>query len=117
MDSAPNIERPARDERLLILIARTEESFDPLVTALLDANIQGATVLESRGLGTIIRSEMPIFAGLAALLPQSTGNRVVLSIATRTQIDDLMRFLSQLPIERRPIAVTLPLETVMGLGL
>ena len=111
MDSAPNIERPARDERLLILIARTEESFDPLVTALLDANIQGATVLESRGLGTIIRSEMPI------LLPQSTGNRVVLSIATRAQIDELMRFLSQLPIERRPIAVTLPLETVMGLGL
>ena len=88
-----------------------------MVTALLDANIQGATVLESRGLGTIIRSEMPIFAGLAALLPQSTGNRVVLSIATRAQIDELMRFLSQLPIERRPIAVTLPLETVMGLGL
>jgi hypothetical protein len=41
----------------------------------------------------------------------------VLSIATRAQIDDLMRFLSQLSIERRPIAVTLPLETVMGLGL
>jgi hypothetical protein len=63
------------------------------------------------------RQHVGVFGRLAALLPQSTGNRVVLSIATRAQIDDLMRFLSQLPIERRPIAVTLPLETVMGLGL
>lgn len=100
---------------LLVLIARTEESFDPLVTALLDAGITGATVLESRGLGAIIRSEMPIFAGLAALLPQSTGSRVVLSVATPDRIEALMRFLQQLPRERRPIGVTLPVHQVLGL--
>ena len=50
-----HIARAATDARLLILIARTEESFDPLVTALLDAGITGATVLESRGIGAIIR--------------------------------------------------------------
>ena len=100
---------------LLVLIARTEESFDPVVTALLDAGITGATVLESRGLGAIIRSEMPIFAGLAALLPQSTGSRVILSVATVERIDALMRFLQQLPRERRPIGVTMPVQQVLGL--
>ena len=100
---------------LLVLIARTEESFDPVVTALLDAGITGATVLESRGLGAIIRSEMPIFAGLAALLPQSTGSRVILSVATTERVDALMRFLQQLPRERRPIGVTMPVQQVLGL--
>lgn len=106
---------PQTDVRLLILIARTEESFDPVVTALLDAGITGATVLESRGIGAIIRAEMPIFAGLAALLPQATGSRVILSIASPDRIASLMRFLDQLPRERRPIGVTLPAQHVLGL--
>ena len=101
--------------QLLLLIARTEESFDPVVTALLDAGITGATVLESRSIGAIIRSEMPIFAGLAALLPQATGSRVILSIATTDRIAALMRYLDQLPRERRPIGVTLPARQVLGL--
>jgi nitrogen regulatory protein P-II 1 len=107
---------PAGGEvQLLVLIARTEESFDPVVTALLDAGITGATVLESRGIGAIIRSEMPIFAGLAALLPQATGSRVILSIAQPERIAALMRYLDQLPRERRPIGVTLPARQVLGL--
>jgi len=116
MDDATSILTDGSDTRLLVLIARSEESFDPLVSALLDAGITGATVLESRGLANIIRMEMPIFAGLASLLPQATGTRVVLSIATTTRIDQLMRFIGQLPPERRPIGVTLPVESVLGLG-
>jgi len=106
---------PRSAAQLLVLIARTEESFDPVVTALLDAGITGATVLESRGIGAIIRSEMPIFAGLAALLPQATGSRVVLSVAQPERIEALLRFLEQLPRERRPIGVTLPVSRVLGL--
>jgi hypothetical protein len=105
----------AASAQLLVLIARTEESFDPVVTALLDAGITGATVLESRGLGAIIRSEMPIFAGLAALLPQATGSRVILSVASSERIASLLRFIEQLPRERRPIGVTLPVGRVLGL--
>jgi len=116
MDDARAVLTSGSDTRLLLLIARSEESFDPLVSALLDAGITGATVLESRGLANIIRMEMPIFAGLASLLPQATGTRVVLSIATTTRIDQLMRFIGQLPLERRPIGVTLPVESVLGLG-
>jgi hypothetical protein len=108
-------ESGSNELQLLLLIARTEESFDPVVTALLDAGITGATVLESRGIGAIIRSEMPIFAGLAALLPQATGSRVILSIATTDRIAALMRYLDQLPRERRPIGVTLPARQVLGL--
>jgi hypothetical protein len=111
----PDMHDAAQGTRLLVLIARTEESFDPVVTALLDAGITGATVLESRGIGAIIRAEMPIFAGLAALLPQATGSRVILSIATPERIESLMRFLEQLPRERRPIGVTLPAQQVLGL--
>ncbi len=115
MGEAKGTDGSGDETKLLILIARTEESFDPVVTALLDAGITGATILESRGLGAIIRSEMPIFAGLAALLPHATGSRVILSVATQSSIDALMRFVGQLPREQRPIGVTMPATTVLGL--
>ena len=36
--------------RLLILIARNEDAFDPLITGFLDVGITGATIIESRGI-------------------------------------------------------------------
>lgn len=107
---------PARSaHRLLILIARNDEAFDPLVTGLLDVGITGATVLDSRGLNALLRDEMPIFAGLASLLPRSTGAKVVVSITTVDRIEALGRFLAQMREDLRPIGATLPVEHVFGL--
>lgn len=101
--------------RLLVLIARTEDTFEPVLTALIDAGIAGATVIESRGLGAVIRSELPIFTGLAALLPPDTGGRVLISITSQTSIDTLLRHLQALPVDARPVGAVLPLQGVIGL--
>jgi hypothetical protein len=102
--------------RLLVLIARTEDTFEPVLTALIDAGIAGATVIESRGLGAVIRSELPIFTGLAALLPPDTGGRVLISITSQASIDTLLRHLLTLPVDARPVGAVLPLQGVIGLG-
>jgi nitrogen regulatory protein P-II 1 len=101
--------------RLLILIARNDEAFDPLVTGLLDVGITGATVVDSRGLSALLRDEMPIFAGLASLLPRSTGSKVVVSITTADRIEALGRFLGQMREDLRPLGATIPVEHVFGL--
>ncbi|MFO0828047.1 MAG: hypothetical protein U0572_07840 [Phycisphaerales bacterium] len=101
--------------QLLILIARNEEAFDPLVTGLLDVGITGATVIDSRGLGAVVREDMPIFAGLAALLPQSTGSKVIVSVTTPALIQRLGRYLDEMRADLRPIGAVISLGAVFGL--
>lgn len=109
---------PERDDgqKLLVLIARDEAALDELVTGILDAGITGATILESKGLGALLRQDMPIFSGLAALLPPHTGSRVVISVTTRPSIDRLRDYIDEMPAEHRPIMIILPVDDVYGLG-
>ncbi len=102
--------------KLLILIARDEAAFDELVTGILDAGITGATIVESKGLGALLRQDMPIFSGLAALLPQHTGSRVVLSATSQPCIDRLYAYLDEMPPEQRPIGIVVPVEHTYGMG-
>ncbi len=102
-------------KRLLVMIARDEETFDELVTGMLDVGLEGATIVESKGIGAVLRLDMPIFAGLAALLPQRTGGRVVFSVTSIERIEALKRFIDEMPSDRRPILVVLPVEGVFGL--
>lgn len=108
---------PARPGLVMfIAIASSAAALDELVTALLDLGIPGATVIDSKGLGALLRQEMPIFAGLASLLPDRTGSRVVLSI-TREDVAErvLLHIEEELRDEVNLIACTVPLGRVVGL--
>ena len=101
---------------LLVMIASDHAMFDDLITALLDIGLTGATVIESKGMGSILREEMPIFAGLAALIPEHTGSRVLLSVTTREQAERVFQFLEdEIKAANRPIALTVPVERTAGL--
>ena len=103
-----------QDTRLLIMIARSDAALDELITGLLDAGIRGATVVDSQGLGSILRQDMPIFAGLAALLPQYTGNRVVLSLTSEDVIESMKRFVDGMREQDKPIAIVVPVIDSFG---
>jgi hypothetical protein len=103
--------------RLLILIARDQAALDEIVTGMLDAGVSGATVLESRGLSVLLREDMPFFAGIAALLPQHSGSRVILSLTTRSSIQRLCGYLDEMPADQRPIGITLEVDRVFGVDI
>ncbi len=96
------------------MIARSEAALDELVTGMLDVGITGATVVESKGLGAILRQDMPMFAGLAALLPQHTGSRVVISLTTLDEIADLRKYVDDMEPEQQPIVITLHVDEMWG---
>jgi hypothetical protein len=100
--------------RLLVMIARDEAALDELVTGMLDIGITGATLIRSEGLSAILRKDMPIFAGLAALLPPPTGSRVVLSLTVAERIGPMRRFVEEMDPSRQPIVLVLPVEDVFG---
>lgn len=99
---------------LLVMIVANQNMLDDLVTAMLDLGIQG-TIIESKGLMSLLRDEMPIFSGLAAMIPQRTGSRVVLSVTAAGEIDQVFAFLqNELTDDERPMAFTLPIDRFMS---
>lgn len=99
---------------LLVMIVANQGMLDDLVTAMLDLGIQG-TIIESKGLMSLLRDEMPIFSGLAAMIPQRTGSRVVLSVTSAGEIDQVFAFLqNELSDDERPMAFTVPIDRFMS---
>ncbi len=113
----PTLAADPRSPVLLVLIVASPGMLDEIVTILLDFGI-GGTVVESKGLAAVLRAEMPIFSGLASLLPESTSSRIVFSLATRAQADKALDFIREgLNRAQRPIGFILSLDRVVGLRL
>ncbi len=100
---------------LMVLILDQAELVDELLTGFLDIGVPGATVLESRGMGSIIRKDMPIFAGLASLFPEHTGSRVVISVLDRDTADQVTELVEELVGQtdsaHSAICFTLPVDS------
>ncbi len=99
---------------LLIMVVASTAILDDVITVLLDIDIAG-TVVESKGLMALLREEMPIFGGLASMLPETTGSRVVLSVCAKSRVQSVFDVLRDEFDERnRPLALTVPIEQLTG---
>lgn len=116
--NAPDQQINPQDQRvLLVLIAKSHAVFDDIVTILLDVGVAG-TVIDSKGLMALIREELPVFTGLASMVPETTGSRVVMSVTNQALANDLFRALeNEIPATDRPIAVTIPVGSMLGLQI
>ena len=107
---APRGDQPV----LLVMIVSSPAILDDLVTGLLDIGL-AATIMESKGLMALVREEMPIFGGLASMMPSSRGSRVAMSLTTRDMAERVFAFLEkELRIADRPIAFTVPVDAAFG---
>lgn len=82
--------------KLVVIILDQPSLLDDLLTGFLDLGVPGATVLESRGMGQIVRQDMPMFAGLADMFGESTGSRLVLSVMPEKAIEDVFALVKEL---------------------
>jgi nitrogen regulatory protein PII len=109
----------AKQFKLFIIILDQPPLVDELLTGFLDVGVPGATVIESRGMGSIIRQDMPIFAGLGALFPESTGNRIVMSVVPEALVDDVFKLVEEvvghLDKPNSAICVTVPVDQFRGI--
>lgn len=106
--------RAAPSRALLVIIVPNTSVLDDVATGLLDLGIAG-TVLESKGLMALMREEMPIFGGLASMLPQNTGTKMIFSV-TRGDLSEsaLAMIEREFKQAERPIAFTVPIDRLVG---
>jgi nitrogen regulatory protein P-II 1 len=106
--------------QLLIAVINQEEKVEEVLSGFLEIGITGATVLGSEGMGRLLSTEVPIFAGLAAFARARPRNQTVFSV-----IDDerkverafalLQEVCGSLDQPATGIAFTVPVSRVIGL--
>ncbi len=105
--------------KLFVIILDKSRLVDELITGFLDLGVQGATIIESRGMGEIIRQDMPVFSGLASLFGDTTGSRMLMSVMPESLVEPVYglveEVVGQLDQPNSAICFTLPVDSFRGI--
>lgn len=106
--------------QLLIAVINQEERIEEILSGFLEIGITGATLINTEGMGRLLASEVPIFAGLQALQGRTRPrNQTLFSVLDDDKVDAALALLQEVCGDfSRPatgIVVTLPVNRVLGL--
>lgn len=106
--------------QLLIAVINQEEKLEEILSGFLEIGITGATLIGSEGMGRLLASEVPIFAGLQALAGRTRPrNQTLFSVLEDEKVDVALALLQEVcgsfDNPATGIAVTVPVTRVLGL--
>lgn len=107
--------------KLLIAVINKEETLDDILSGFLELGVTGATVLNSEGMGRVLSSDVPIFAGLPALATHSRPrNQTLLSVVEEHKVEPVLALLREVCGDfadpATGIVFTVPVDRVQGLA-
>lgn len=106
---------------LLVFICNQPEKLEEVLEGFLEVGITGATIIDTVGMGQILSSEVPIFAGFRSLFRgAATVNKTIMSVIdgeekVREALSILEEIIEDLDQPGSGIAFTIPIENVRGL--
>ncbi len=69
--------------KLLVFVLNREELLEEVMEAYVEAGIEGATLLDSEGMGRFLAYEVPLFAGFKAFMKGNKPyNKTILSVVS-----------------------------------
>lgn len=106
--------------KLIVIILNRVELLEDLLSAFLEIGVSGATVIDGTGMGQILTSQIPIFAGLRDAFPGTNPvNKTILIVAREKQIKDIRIVLEDIcgdfNTPGKGIYFSIPLDFVEGL--
>ena len=107
--------------KLVVFILNREESLEQVLEAFVESGVPGATVLDSAGIGQLLTSEVPLFAGFGESLKGiKPANRVILSVvgseATVRRLEKLLEeACGDLSVPGNGLLFTVPVDYARGL--
>lgn len=107
--------------KLLVFILNQEEYLEEVLEAFLELNIQGATILDSVGMGSILSQDIPIFAGFKNLMQGSRpANKTVLTVIpeklVKPAIEAIEQVMGPLSESGRGLVFVLDIDQFHGLS-
>jgi hypothetical protein len=106
--------------KLAFLILNKEELLETLLEGYIEIGISGATIFDSIGMGHILSSDVPIFAGLRFMFAGSRPyNKTILSVIKKEKVESLKKLVTTVlgPLEEsgNGILFFIDIEDVVGL--
>jgi nitrogen regulatory protein PII len=107
---------------LLVFICNQPDKLEEVLEGFLEVGVTGATVIDTVGMGQILSTEVPIFAGFRSLFRgASTVNKTIVSVIdepTKVQeaLDIIDEIFGGLDHPGSGIVFTVPIENVRGLA-
>ena len=77
---------------LLVCIVKDHHQVEEILMGFLELGLRGATVVDARGMGQILSTQVPIFTGFRSLFPGgAAGTYMILSVVESERLDDAIR--------------------------
>ena len=98
-----------------------EEHLEEILEVFLELDVNGATIIDSIGMGRILAHDIPIFAGFRNLMQESRpGNKTIFTLIDEAKIPRIVQGIEQicgsLDEPGAGILVTIPVGTVKGIS-
>ncbi len=106
--------------QLAVMILNQEELLDVLLEGFLEIGISGATIIDSMGMGHILSTEVPIFAGLKFMFTGSRPyNKTIISAINEDKMAPMKtiveKILGPLQDSGNGLLFFLPISDILGL--
>ena len=108
---------------LLVLVLNKEEFLEDVLTAFLEADVSGATIIDSVGMGRVLAYDVPIFAGLRKTLEghrSAPYNKTIFAVipdeAQLQKAISLIEKVLNLDVPGTGLLFVVPLTIVKGLA-
>ncbi len=108
---------------LLVLVLNKEEYLENILTAFVEAEISGATIIDSVGMGRVLAYDVPIFAGLRtttqAYQSKPHNKTIFTVIPDKARLDEVVKLIEEildLDIPGTGLLFAFPLPVVKGLS-
>jgi len=107
--------------QLLLFVLNKEEHLEEILEVFLELDIKGATIIDSIGMGRILSTDIPIFAGFRNLMQESRpGNKTIFTVLTDEKVPLVIQGIEQicgsLDNPGAGILITLPITNVKGVN-
>ena len=105
--------------KLIIFVLNQEERLEEILEAFLELGINGATILDTIGMGRILAHDIPIFAGFQNLHHDTRpGNKTIISVVPEKKVERIIQAIEQiigsLDEPGNGIFISLPVDFVKG---
>ncbi len=105
--------------QLLIVVVKGHRRLDSVMEGFLELGVPGATVLDAKGMGQIVSTELPIFSGFRSLFPGSgEESYMILSVLVEEQVEEVVAMLRDVcenfAEKGTGIVFTLPVSNFVG---